>query len=122
MFFTASIGPPIGSGVYAALNDLVVLAGRRDNLFGFEDIVRLRLLAIHVLARLDSPDRLQRVVVVRRGDGDRVDVFFLLEQLSKVDIAGRTLPPDDSTSPSRLSRIFSSMSQIAAISTSFIPE
>src|SRR3954453_4144291 len=69
------------SGIYAALNDLVVLAGGRNHLFGFEDIVRLRLLAIHVLARLDSPNGLQSVVVVRRSDGNRIDVFFLLEEL-----------------------------------------
>ena len=48
-----------------------------------EDVVRARLLDVHVLARLAGPDGLQRVPVVRGGDGDRVDVL-VVEHLADV--------------------------------------
>ena len=43
------------------------------------DVVRERLLAVHVLAGLHREDRDERVQVVGRGDEDGVDRLFLLE-------------------------------------------
>src|SRR5579885_2594864 len=48
-------------------------------------------LDVDILARLASPDRLQGMVVIRRGDRDGID-GFVLERLAQVGEAGRTLP------------------------------
>ena len=51
----------------------LILAGRLDHLPAFEDVVRCRLLDVHVLAGLAGPDRRQRVPVVGRGERNGVD-------------------------------------------------
>jgi hypothetical protein len=66
-----------GSGVFqalartrlrAALNNAVVLPGSGSQLAAFPDIVRNRLLYVHVLTGLSGGDRDQGVRVIRRGD------------------------------------------------------
>ena len=64
---------------------LVVLAGRGDNLFGLEDIVRARLLDVDILAGAAGVDGHQRVPVVGRGDGDGVD-GLVFEQLAVIRV------------------------------------
>src|SRR5688572_6584221 len=81
-------GSGIRPRVHTALYDLVVLPRRRYNLLRFEDIVRDRLLAVDVLPGLQRPDRLQRMVVVRRSDRDAIDVFLFFEKLPDVDVPG----------------------------------
>ena len=69
-----------------------MLSRGRDDLLRLEDVVRARLLDVHVLARLARPDRLQRVPMVRRGERHGVD-GLVFEQLSEVDVGGRLLQP-----------------------------
>ena len=63
----------------AGLDDPVVLRGRVDDLAALPDVVGNGLLQVNVLARLAGPHGLQRVPVVRRRDGHRVDVVALQE-------------------------------------------
>ena len=76
----------------AVLHHAVVLLRGRHNLPGLEHIVRAGLLHVHVLARLAGPDGLQRVAVVGRGDGDRVD-GLVLQQLAQVGVTPRDAFP-----------------------------
>src|SRR5687767_895812 len=69
----------------ARLDDLVVLLGGVHELAPLPHVVRDRLLDVHVLAVLDCPDRAERVPVVRRRDGDRVD-FAARQQLANVGV------------------------------------
>src|SRR5690606_17563796 len=75
--------PPQAARLAAALrpvgHDLPVLAGRLEQLGPFPHVVAARLFAVHVLAGLAGPDPQQRMPVIRRGDGDRVDLLVLDE-------------------------------------------
>ncbi len=68
------------------LHDAVVLAGGLHHFAAFPNLVRSGLFDVNVFTRLAGPDGRQRVPVVRRGRGDRVDVLAV-EQLSHVGIA-----------------------------------
>src|SRR5262249_29260129 len=59
------------------LHDAVVLAGRLHHAPALDEVVRHRLLAVHVLAGLAGPDRGEGVPVVRGGDDDGVHVAVL---------------------------------------------
>lgn len=60
--------------------------GGGENLPAFPKRVGDRLLEIYVLAGLHRPDRLKRVVVIRRGDDDGVDLIAeFFEHVAKVD-------------------------------------
>ena len=74
-----------GAALGAGLDDAVVLARELDNAAPFADVVRNRLLDVHILAGLDGPDRGQGVPVVGSGDGHRVHVLAL-EQLPDVRV------------------------------------
>src|SRR5215472_11439142 len=63
----------IGSVLYHP----AVFLRRREKLPGFEDVVGAWLLDVDVLAGLTSPDRLQGMVVVRRGDRNGINRFVL---------------------------------------------
>ena len=76
----------------ALLHHAVVLARRRHNLPGFEDVVRARLLHVNVLARLAGPDGLQCMPVVGRGDGDGVDGLVVQELAHILEALRRFLP------------------------------
>ena len=76
--------------VEPALDDAVVLAGRLDHGAAFLDGEADGLLDIDVLAGLAGPDGLQSVPVIRRGDGDGVDVL-VLNQLAEVDFGFRAV-------------------------------
>src|SRR4051812_5057026 len=54
-----------------------MLAGRLDRNPSFMHIVAAWLLDVHVLTRLASPDRDQRMPMVGRGDGHRVEVLVV---------------------------------------------
>ena len=55
----------------------------RNHLRAFENVVAGGLLAVDVLARLAGPNGGQRMPVVGRGDGDRVDVL-VFEHLPQI--------------------------------------
>src|SRR6185369_12433699 len=74
----------------AVLHDAIVLAGGRDNLPRFENIVRAGLFDVHVLTGLAGPDGLKGMMVVGSGDGYGVDTF-VFEDLADVGEAGRLL-------------------------------
>ena len=74
----------------SVLHDAVVLARRGDDLPALPHVVRAGLLHVHVLARLAAPDGLQRVPVVLRADGYRVD-GLILEQLAVIRESRRAL-------------------------------
>ena len=84
------VEPQLRAG--AVLHDPVVLPRRRDDLLRLEHVVRDRLFDEDILAGLDRPDRLQRVVEVWRGDRDRVD-RLVVEQPPEVSVGGRPLFP-----------------------------
>ena len=75
----------VRAALRAGLDDAVVFARRLDHLAAFPDVVRDRLLDVDVLARLAGPDDDQRMPVVRRGDGDGVDVL-VFEQLADIGV------------------------------------
>ena len=63
--------------MHAVLDDALIFVRRLDQLTALVNVVRAGLLDIHVLARLAGPDGGQRVPVVGRGDGHRVDLFVI---------------------------------------------
>ena len=65
----------VGAGLRAGLDHAAVLAGRRDQLPAFPDVVRDRLFDVTSLPAWQAQIADQRVPVVGRGDGDRVDVL-----------------------------------------------
>ena len=65
------------------LHDAVVFAGGLDGDAAFVDVVAARLLDVDVLAGLAGPDGHQRVPVVGRGDGHRVELL-IVERLADV--------------------------------------
>jgi hypothetical protein len=69
------------------LDDTVVLACGRDGLLAFPDAVTNRLFHVNIFARLARPDRHQRVPVIRRGGGDRVDLLAF-EKFPNIGITG----------------------------------
>jgi len=76
-----------GAALRAGLDDeLGEVLGGGDELLAFEDVMRKGLLDVEVLAGLEGPDALDRVLVVGRGDRDGVD-FLVLEHLPHVGVA-----------------------------------
>ncbi len=73
----------VGAALRALLDDAAVFPRRLDQLAALEDIVAAGLLHVDVLARLARPNRLQRVPMVRRGDGNGVQVL-VVEHFPKV--------------------------------------
>ena len=69
----------------AVLHDFAVLFRGGHELPAFENVVGKRLFDVHVLARLAGPDRRQRVPMVRRRDGHRVDAL-VGERLANIAI------------------------------------
>ena len=67
------------AALHADLHHAVVFARGVHHLLAFENVVAGRLLAIHVFARLAGPDGGQRMPVIGRGDGDRVDVLVVVK-------------------------------------------
>ena len=67
----------------ARLHDPVVPARRLDHFAPFPHIVTNRFLDVHILARLHSQDRRERMPVVGRGDADGVEVGQF-EQLADI--------------------------------------
>ena len=67
------------------LYDPLVLAGGLHALASLENVVAARLLHVDIFARLAGPDRRQRVPVIRRRDGDGVDVL-VFEHLVNIDV------------------------------------
>ena len=88
IFFFASWSQTLGAG--AVLHDPVVFPRRRDDLLRFEHVVRDRLLDVHILARLNGPDRLERMVEVRSRDRHGID-RLVVEHLPDVGVRLRTL-------------------------------
>src|ERR1035437_2010482 len=74
-----------GAALAALLHHPVVLAGRRHDLFDFEDIMRARLLDVDVLAGAARVDGHQRVPVIGGGDRDGVD-RLVFQQLAVVRV------------------------------------
>src|SRR4051812_16363588 len=79
-----------GAALTSLLHDAIVFSGCRDNLLRFKHVVGARLFDVDVFSSLASPDGLQCMAVVRRGDGNGIDVF-VFEQLSKIYVRGGTL-------------------------------
>src|SRR5262249_26034820 len=79
----------VGATLRAALADLVVLPRRLDDLPALEHIVTDRLLDVDVLAVLDRSDGHEAVPVVRRGDGDDIDVLVRDDLADVLFVAGR---------------------------------
>ena len=79
----ADAGAALGAGLDDLLGE-VVRGG--DELLAFEDVMRKGLLDVEVLAGLEGPDALDGVLVVRRGDGDGVDIL-IFEHLADVGVA-----------------------------------
>ena len=83
------------AGVRAALrsclHDLLVLASRFDELPSFKHVVTDWLFDVHVLACLNSPDRGQRVPVIRSGNAGDMN-RLVVEALSHVGVDGWPLP------------------------------
>src|ERR1019366_1649268 len=82
-----------GAALAALLHHPVILARRRHNLFGLEDIVRARLLDVDILAGAAGVDGHQGVPVIGRGDGDGVD-RLVFEELAIVPVNRRFLLGD----------------------------
>ena len=74
----------------AGLHDASIFARSVDHLAAFPNIVRHRFLHVDILACLYRPDRRERMPVVRRRDGNGVDVR-VLEQPPDVLITGDLL-------------------------------
>ncbi len=81
-----------GAAVRAVLHNPVVLLDGAQQLPAFPPVVGERLFDVDVFARLAAPDGLQRMPVVGRGNGNRVN-GFVLEQLAQVDEPRRPLDP-----------------------------
>src|SRR5262249_41151642 len=73
----------VAANLSPGLDDLLVLSGGLDHAPAFGHVVTDRLLDIHILARLNGPDRGQCMPVVRGRHRDRVDVP-VVEQLADV--------------------------------------
>ena len=108
------VEPELSAG--AVLHDPVVLPRRRDDLLRLEHVVRDRLLDEHILAGLDRPDRLQRVVEVRSRDRHGVDASIVEHPPDVRERSGRFFPAA-SIVLQPLSMTAWSTSQSAAIST-----
>ena len=65
----------VRAALRAALDDLFVLVRSVDQLPAFPNVLADRLLDVDILAGLHRGNRNQRVRVIRRGDGNRVDVL-----------------------------------------------
>src|SRR5262249_46351657 len=76
----------------AVLHDALVLPGRLDAAAAFDHVVAQRLLDVDVLAGLAGPDGHQRMPVVRRGDGEGVQLL-VVEGLPDVPHALRCPAP-----------------------------
>src|SRR4029453_18046087 len=70
----------------AGLNDTVVLASGLDDLPALPNLVRNWLFDVDVFAGLNCPNGAERVPMVGRGEGDRID-FFILQQFADVGVA-----------------------------------
>src|SRR6266404_6241373 len=69
----------------AVLANSVVLLDGAHQLPSFKRVMRARLFHIDVFRRLAGPDGHERVPMIRRSDGDGVDIF-VLEQLADIDV------------------------------------
>ena len=76
----------------ADLDDPVVAPGRLDHPPAFDDVVADGLFDVDVLARLAGQDRHERVPVIGRGDGDRVDVA-IVEHPPEIGLGLRVAAP-----------------------------
>ena len=83
--------PQPASALKSDLDHTPVLAGGFDHLAAFPQSVGTRLFAVDILARLASPDRHEGVPVVRRGNGDRVEIVPLKE-LANVGLCLGSVP------------------------------
>ena len=81
----------VAAALVADLDQLAGLPGREHDLLAALDRVGHLLLAVHVLARLQTGDRLLRVHPVGRGDDDRVRVRVFGEHFLVVGIDGDLL-------------------------------
>ena len=79
-----------GAAVRAVLHNPVVLLDGAQQLPAFPPVVGERLFDVDVFARLAAPDGLQRMPVVGRGDGNRVN-GLVIQQLAQVDESRRPL-------------------------------
>ena len=77
----------VRSALVADLQELAGLAGGRHHAARPLEGVRHLLLAVHVLAGLQTVDRVLRVPEVGGGDDDRVELLLLLEHLAVVLVA-----------------------------------
>ena len=66
------------------------LRGRGNDLLGFEDVVRARLLDIDIFAALDAPNCHQGMPMVWRGNGKNVDIL-VIDYLTDVFVGFRRL-------------------------------
>lgn len=82
-----------GSGLSPVLHHATMPSGGVDDHPAFGDVVCAHFLQIDVLAGLAGPDRLQRMPVIRRGDGHGVD-GVVFEQVTIVDERGRSFVGD----------------------------
>jgi hypothetical protein len=69
----------VGAGLGAGLDDFAVGTRGFDDFAAFPNVVGNRLFAINIFAGLNGPDGGEGMPVIRRGDADDVEVFFLEE-------------------------------------------
>src|SRR5262249_8232548 len=81
---------PAPAALCASRGDPLVLPSGLDELRALPDIVGNGFLDVGVLARLHCPDGGQRMPMIGRSDGDRVDVF-VVEDAAHVGLELRTL-------------------------------
>jgi len=77
----------------ADLDHTIVLPGSLHHLASFINIIGNRLFYINVLAFLASPDGLQRMPMIRRGNGDRIDIL-VIEQPAEIHLRFRFVAGD----------------------------
>src|SRR5579871_2667692 len=78
-----------GTAVRTVLHQTVIFLRGRHDLLRFKHVVGARLLYVYVLARLASPHYLQRVIVIRRSNRNRID-GLVFEQLAEIRECGWT--------------------------------
>ena len=81
-----------GAAVGAVLNDAVIFFHGAHQLAALPRVVAHGLFNVNVLAGLAAPNGLQRVPVVGRGDGNRVD-GLVFQKFAQVDESGGFLDP-----------------------------
>src|SRR5437588_1115756 len=75
----------IRSRLASMLANPVVFLDRANELPSFKPVMGTWLFHVDVLLGLASPDRNQRVPMIRSSDGDSID-FFVFEQLANIDV------------------------------------